>query len=57
MERGTSAVALSDIAEAADVSRKVVYQPFGDRDTQLLEAVWISPDGSCCRDSRTARRG
>ncbi|MEW2395465.1 TetR family transcriptional regulator [Streptomyces sp. NPDC046862] len=37
-ERGTSAVALSDIAEAADVSRKVVYQHFGDRDTLLLEA-------------------
>ncbi|MFI5800961.1 TetR/AcrR family transcriptional regulator [Streptomyces sp. NPDC051677] len=37
-ERGTSAVPLSDIAEAADVSRKVVYQHFGDRDTLLLEA-------------------
>ncbi|TQE22983.1 TetR/AcrR family transcriptional regulator [Streptomyces ipomoeae] len=37
-ERGTAAVALSDIAEAADVSRRVVYQHFGDRDTLLLEA-------------------
>jgi AcrR family transcriptional regulator len=37
-ERGTAAVPLSDIAEAADVSRKVVYQHFGDRDTLLLEA-------------------
>ncbi|MFD1365499.1 TetR/AcrR family transcriptional regulator [Actinoplanes sichuanensis] len=37
-ERGTTAVALSDIAEAADVSRRVVYQHFGDRDTLLLEA-------------------
>ena len=37
-ERGTAAVALSDIAEVADVSRRVVYQHFGDRDTLLLEA-------------------
>jgi AcrR family transcriptional regulator len=37
-ERGTTAVALSEIAEAADVSRRVVYQHFGDRDTLLLEA-------------------
>ncbi|MFJ9562800.1 TetR/AcrR family transcriptional regulator [Streptomyces fuscichromogenes] len=37
-ERGTSAVALSDIAEAADVSRRLVYQHFGDRDALLLEA-------------------
>lgn len=37
-ERGTAAVALSDLAEAADVSRRVVYQHFGDRDALLLEA-------------------
>nr|MDT0657250.1 TetR family transcriptional regulator [Micromonospora sp. DSM 115978] len=37
-ERGTAALALSEIAEAADVSRRVVYQHFGDRDTLLLEA-------------------
>ncbi|GAA3716426.1 TetR/AcrR family transcriptional regulator [Nonomuraea antimicrobica] len=37
-ERRTSGVPLSDIAEAADASRKVVYQHFGDRDTLLLEA-------------------
>lgn len=37
-ERGTAAVTLSEIAEAADVSRRVVYQHFGDRDTLLLEA-------------------
>ncbi|QUH02102.1 helix-turn-helix transcriptional regulator [Saccharopolyspora erythraea] len=37
-ERGTAAVTLSDIAEAADVSRRVVYQHFGDRDALLLEA-------------------
>lgn len=37
-ERGTASVPLSDIAEAADVSRRVVYQHFGDRDTLLLEA-------------------
>jgi AcrR family transcriptional regulator len=37
-ERGTAAVALSELAEAADVSRRVVYQHFGDRDALLLEA-------------------
>lgn len=38
-ERGTAAVPISDIAEAADMSRQVVYQQFGDRDTLLLEAA------------------
>lgn len=38
-ERQTAAVPISDIAEAADVSRQVVYQQFGDRDTLLLEAA------------------
>lgn len=37
-ERGTTAVTVSEIAEAADVSRRVVYQHFGDLDTVLLEA-------------------
>lgn len=38
-ERGTAAVPLSDIAEAAGVSRPVVYQHFGDRETLLLESA------------------
>jgi AcrR family transcriptional regulator len=38
-ERGTAAVSISDIAETADVSRPVVYQHFGDRETLLLEAA------------------
>ena len=38
-ERGTADVPVSDIAEAADVSRRLVYQQFGDRDTLLLEAA------------------
>jgi AcrR family transcriptional regulator len=38
-ERGTAAVSISDIADAADVSRPVLYQHFGDRDTLLLEAA------------------
>lgn len=37
-ERDTAAVSISDIAEAADVSRRVVYEHFGDRDALLLEA-------------------
>src|SRR3954471_4512688 len=38
-QRGTAAVPLSDIAEAADVSRQVVYQQFGDRDGFPREAA------------------
>jgi AcrR family transcriptional regulator len=38
-ERGTAAVPISEIADAADVSRQVVYQQFGDRDTLLLVAA------------------
>jgi AcrR family transcriptional regulator len=38
-DRGTAAVPLSEIAEAADVSRQVVYQQFGNRDVLLLEAA------------------
>jgi len=38
-ERCTAEVPISDIAEAADVSRPVVYQHFGDRDTLLLESA------------------
>jgi AcrR family transcriptional regulator len=38
-ERGTADVPVSDIAEAADVSRRLVYQQFRDRDTLLLETA------------------
>jgi AcrR family transcriptional regulator len=38
-EQGTSNVAVSELAAAADVSRQLVYQQFGDRDTLLLEAA------------------
>lgn len=38
-ERGTTAVPVSEIAEAADVSRQVLYQQFGDRDALLLQAA------------------
>ena len=38
-DRGTTNVAISEIAEAADVSRQLVYQQFGDRETLLLEAA------------------
>jgi AcrR family transcriptional regulator len=37
-ERGTTAITVSEIAETADVSRRVVYQHFGDLDAVLLEA-------------------
>lgn len=38
-ERDTTAVPVSVIAEAADVSRQLVYQQFGDRDELLLAAA------------------
>jgi AcrR family transcriptional regulator len=38
-ERRTAAVSITDIADAADVSRQVLYQQFGDLDTLLLEAA------------------
>jgi AcrR family transcriptional regulator len=38
-ERDTADVPISEIAEAADVSRRLVYQQFRDRDTLLLEAA------------------
>lgn len=38
-ERGTAAIPVSDIAVAADVSRPVMYQHFGDLDTLLLETA------------------
>jgi AcrR family transcriptional regulator len=37
--RGTTAIPISDLAEAADVSRQLIYQQFGDRDTLLLAAA------------------
>jgi AcrR family transcriptional regulator len=37
--RGTANVPVSDIADAAGVSRQLVYLHFGDRDTLLLEAA------------------
>ena len=38
-ERGTTAIPISDLADAADVSRQLVYLQFGDRDTLLLAAA------------------
>ncbi|MFG3342925.1 TetR family transcriptional regulator [Glycomyces sp. NPDC048151] len=38
-ERGTANVPVSDIADAAGVSRQLVYLHYGDRDTLLLEAA------------------
>lgn len=38
-DRGTANVPVSDIAAEADVSRRLVYQQFRDRDTLLLETT------------------
>ncbi|MER5267259.1 TetR/AcrR family transcriptional regulator [Actinosynnema sp. NPDC002837] len=38
-ERGTTNIPISDLAEAADVSRQLVYQQFGDRDALLTAAA------------------
>ena len=37
--RETAAITMSDIAEAANVSRKAAYQQFGDRDALLLQTA------------------
>lgn len=37
--RETAAITMSDIAEAANVSRKAAYQQFGDRDALLLHTA------------------
>lgn len=38
-ERGTTAVPVTDLAEAAELSRQLVYQHFGDRDALLVAAA------------------
>lgn len=38
-ERGTTAIPVTDLAEAADVSRQLVYLQFGDRDSLLVAAA------------------
>ncbi len=38
-ERGTAAVSAADLAEAADVSRRLIYLQFGDRESLLVEAA------------------
>lgn len=38
-ERGTTAIAVTDLAEAANVSRQLVYLHFGDRDSLLVAAA------------------
>lgn len=38
-ERGTTALPVGDLAEAADVSRQLVYLQFGDRDALLVAAA------------------
>ncbi|WP_292988602.1 TetR/AcrR family transcriptional regulator [Mycobacterium sp.] len=39
IERDTANITVSEIADAADVSRPLLYQHFHDRDTLLLEAA------------------
>ncbi|MGP3960764.1 TetR/AcrR family transcriptional regulator [Nonomuraea sp. 3N208] len=38
-ERGTTALPVGDLADAADVSRQLVYLQFGDRDALLVAAA------------------
>jgi AcrR family transcriptional regulator len=38
-ERGTTALPVADLADAADVSRQLVYLHFGDRDALLVAAA------------------
>jgi AcrR family transcriptional regulator len=38
-ERGTTAIPVTDLAEAANVSRQLIYLQFGDRDALLVQAA------------------
>jgi len=38
-EQGTTALSVTDLADAADVSRQLVYLQFGDRDALLVAAA------------------
>jgi AcrR family transcriptional regulator len=38
-ERETTEISVTDLAEAADVTRRVLYQHFGDRDALLVAAA------------------
>lgn len=38
-ERGSANVTIAAIAESADLSRQVIYQQFGDRDTLIVESA------------------
>ena len=38
-ERSTTALSVTELAEAADVSRQLIYLHFGDRDSLLVEAA------------------
>ncbi len=38
-ERGSTAISVMDLAEAADVTRKVLYMHFGDRDALIVAAA------------------
>ena len=39
-ERGTAALSVTELAEAADVSRQLIYLHFGDRDSLLVESAF-----------------
>jgi AcrR family transcriptional regulator len=60
-ERGTTAVSVTDLADAADVSRQLVYLQFGDRDALLVAAAadlverQLIPDAGDTDASRRAR--
>ncbi|MQY18966.1 hypothetical protein NRB20_20500 [Nocardia sp. RB20] len=51
-ERGTTSISVTDLTEAADVSRKLLYLHFGDRDALLVAAAvdlterWAAADAA-----------
>jgi AcrR family transcriptional regulator len=45
---GTANVPISDIADAADFSRRVVYEHFGDRDTLAARSGARPRAGESC---------
>ena len=60
-ERGTTALSVTELSEAADVSRQLIYLHFGDRDSLLVEAAFdlvrreLVPRAEECGDDQRRR--
>jgi AcrR family transcriptional regulator len=55
-ERGTTALPVADLADAADVSRQLVHLQFGDRDALLVAAATDLVERELIPSSQTSPR-